>query len=62
MYSIIKAFQLNVTSPSKFFKKSLIEDLRFPEGVIFEDNLFFTEAIFKAERVYFYKKHLYNNF
>ena len=55
-----EVFQLNVTSPSKFFKKSLIEDLRFPEGVIFEDNLFFTEAIFKAERVYFYKKHLYN--
>lgn len=54
-----EVFTVAVSSPGKLFKKSLIQDLRFPEGYIFEDNVFFTEAIFKAKRVYFYKKHLY---
>lgn len=55
-----KVFSMAVSAPGKFFKKSLIKDFKFPEGLIFEDNLFFTEAIFNAKRVYFYKKHLYN--
>lgn len=49
-----------VSAPGKFFKKELIADLRFPEGLIFEDNLFFAKAIIKTKNIYFYDKHLYN--
>lgn len=53
-------FRISVTVHSKLFKRDLISDLRFPEGLIFEDNTFFTEAMFKAERVFFLDKYLYN--
>ncbi len=49
-----------VSAPGKFFKRELISDLRFPEGLIFEDNLFFAKAIIKTENIYFHDKHLYN--
>lgn len=49
-----------VSAPGKFFKRELISDLRFPEGLIFEDNLFFAKTIIKTENIYFYDKHLYN--
>lgn len=49
-----------VSAPGKFFKKELISDLRFPEGLIFEDNLFFAKAIIRSKNIYFYDKHLYN--
>jgi FtsZ-binding cell division protein ZapB len=50
---------LSVTAPGNLFKNEFIGDMRFPEGLIFEDNLFYTEALLKAKRVYFYDKHLY---
>lgn len=49
-----------VSAPGKFFKKELIEDLKFPENLIFEDNLFFAEVMLNAKRVSIYDKHLYN--
>lgn len=49
-----------VSAPGKFFKRSLIKNIRFPEDLIFEDNLFFAEAMLEAERVSFLDKHLYN--
>ena len=52
-------FYLSVSVVGKFFKKSLIKDVRFSEGLIFEDNLFMLMIIFNAERIYFYRKHLY---
>ena len=53
-------FRISVTVHSKLFKRDLISTMRFPEGLIFEDNAFFTEAIFKAERVFFLDKYLYH--
>ena len=55
-----KIFDVSVSPPGKFFKKDLIHDLTFPEGLIFEDNVFFTEAFLKSHKIYFYDKHLYN--
>lgn len=52
-------FGMPVTAPGNLFKKEFIGDMRFPEGLIFEDNPFYTEALFKAKRVYFLDKHLY---
>ena len=56
----VRSFSIAVSPPGKLFKKDLISDIRFPEGYIFEDNAFFTEAILKAKAVCFYDKHLYN--
>ena len=56
----IKIFDVAVSTPGKFFKRDLIHDLTFPEGLIFEDNLFFTEAFLKSNKLYFYDKYLYN--
>lgn len=54
------ALRIAVSAPGCFFKRDFIKDLRFPEGLLFEDNVFFTEALFKAERIYFYDEFLYN--
>ena len=54
------ALRLAVNSPGNFFKREFVRDLKFPEGLLFEDNVFFTKALFKAERIYFYDKFLYN--
>ena len=54
-----KVYQMCVTAPGKLFKYDLIRDIRFPEGLIFEDNIFFTDVMFKAERVYFLDEYLY---
>ena len=52
-------FDISVTATSKLFKREVIQDIRFPEGIIFEDNVFFIKTIFNAERVYFYDEYLY---
>ena len=54
------ALDLCVCPPGNLFKRSFIDDIRFPEGLIFEDNVFFTHALFKAKRIYFHDKFLYN--
>ena len=54
------ALMLAVNACGSFFKREFINDLRFPEGLLFEDNVFFTKALFKAERILFYDKFLYN--
>ena len=55
-----KMYDLAVTPPGVLFKRDIISDIRFPEGLIYEDNVFFLEAVFNAKRMYFYDKHLYN--
>ena len=55
-----KVYDLAVTMGSTFFKRDLISDLIFPEGLIFEDNSFFIEAILNAKRVFFFDKYLYH--
>ncbi len=54
------ALNFAVSAPGKFYKKELIQDMEFPEKLIFEDNLFFAKSMLKAKRVSFYDKHLYN--
>lgn len=55
-----KIFHIAVSPPGKLFKRNLIKDIRFIEGVIFEDNIFFIEALFNSTRLYFYDEYLYN--
>jgi glycosyltransferase involved in cell wall biosynthesis len=55
-----RIFDISVTAPGKFFRHDLISRFDFPEGVIFEDNVFFIKVIFKAKRIYFYDEYLYN--
>lgn len=54
------ALKIPVSAPGCLFRRDFIQDLRFPEGLLFEDNVFFTEALFKAEKIRFYDKFLYN--
>ena len=53
-------FSIAVSPPGKLFKRDVISDIRFPEGVIYEDNVFFTEVLFNCERIFFIDEHLYN--
>lgn len=53
-------FDLPVSVPAKFFNKKFVSDIKFPEGILFEDNIFFIEAIFKSDRLYFYDEYLYD--
>lgn len=50
---------ISVTGPAKLFRRDFIKDIKYHENLIFEDNPFFVEAIFKAERVYFYDEYMY---
>ena len=52
-------FDVSVTATSKLFKRQLIGEIRFPEGLIFEDNLFFIKTLFEAKRIYFADRYLY---
>lgn len=54
-----EVFRVTVSPPSKLFRRSLIGDIRFPCGLVFEDNPFFVEAFLRAERVYFDDTYLY---
>lgn len=55
------AFSITVTPWSKIYKREFIEknNCRFPEGLVFDDNIFFWEVLFSAERITFYRKHLF---
>lgn len=46
-------FKVDVTVYTKFFKKELIINDRFPDGLIFEDNAFYYDYIFDAKRIFF---------
>ena len=54
-------FDITVTPWSKLYKREFIEDnkIRFPEGLVFDDNVFFYDVLFAAERITFLKKHLF---
>lgn len=55
------AFTITVTPWTKLYNRQFVVDsgARFPEGLIFEDNVFFWEVFFSAERIYFLKEHLF---
>lgn len=54
-------FNLSVTPWSKLYNKSFIDEIgaRFPEGLIFEDNVFFWQVLLNAKRMYFYDEFLF---
>ena len=54
-----KFYYMPVTAPGKIYRYDMIRDMEFPIGMIFEDNPFFVEVMFRAKRAYFYDKHLY---
>lgn len=54
------ALKLGVNVPGNFYKREFILDLKFPEGLLFEDNVFFTHVLFKAEKILFLDEFLYN--
>ena len=55
-YDLLK---VDVSPCNKFFKRELVENKRFLEGLIFEDNAFYIDYIFDAERIYFLDEILY---
>ena len=54
-------FSITVTPWSKIYRRDFIEknDCKFPEGLVFDDNIFFWEVLFSAERITFYRKPLF---
>ena len=55
-------FKMAVSATSKLYNREFINKIgaRFPEGLIFEDNVFFWNVLFNAERIYFLQEHFYN--
>ena len=52
-------YKMCVTAPGKLYRHDFIKDFKFPEGLIFEDNAYFTELMFNAKRIYFLDEYLY---
>ena len=54
-------FKIPVCPVSKLYKAEFLKSNRFkfPEGMLFEDNVFFYNNFFKCSRAGFLKKHLY---
>lgn len=50
-----------VSTVNKFYKSSFLSEIgvRFPEGIMFEDNAFFFKCILNAKRISLIDKHLY---
>lgn len=61
-YDDIKEFAVDlcVCPYASIFNHEFIDEIRFPEGLLFEDNVFFTKALFKADKIYFYDEFLYH--
>ena len=53
-YSVLEKnlSHIDVTVYTKFFKRSLLSNIRFKEDKIFEDNLFTFECIFNTKKIY----------
>ena len=54
-------FNISVTAWQKLYNRDFIEDIgaQFPDGLIFEDNLFFWEVLFNAQRIAFLPEFFY---
>jgi glycosyltransferase involved in cell wall biosynthesis len=52
-------FNISATAPGKMFKREFIDQLRFPEDILFEDTPFTLEAVFMAEKMYFLDEYMY---
>lgn len=54
-------FEIPVTPWSKLYDLNFINkiNVRFPEGLIFDDNIFFWDVLFNATRIAFYRKYFF---
>lgn len=54
-------FNMSVTPWSKLYNREFVEKCgaKFPEGLVFEDNVFFWQVFFNAKRVYFHDEFLF---
>ena len=52
-------FRIPVTAPGKLYRRDLLEDMEFREGLIFEDNPFFVELMFKVKKARVLDEYLY---
>lgn len=54
-------FNISVTPWSKLYNREFIINCgaKFPEGLIFDDNVFFWQVLFNAKRIYFYNEFLF---
>lgn len=54
-------FEIPVSAVNKLYNKSFLDNLnvKFPEGLLFEDNAFFWEVFFSAKRVFLVQEHFY---
>ena len=54
-------FDIPVTPWSKLYRTEFIKKsgAKFPEGLVFDDNIFFFEILFNAERIVIYEKYLF---
>lgn len=55
------SLKIAVTPWTKLYNREFIANsgIRFPEGLIFEDNIFFWEVLLQAKKIYFLKEHLF---
>lgn len=54
-------FKITVTPWSKLYNRKFIMDnnITFPEGLVFDDNVFFWRVLFSAKRIYFHPEFLF---
>lgn len=54
-------FTITVTPWSKLYNREFVMNCgaKFPEGLVFDDNVFFWEVLFSAERIGFHREHLF---
>ena len=54
-------FNMSVTPWSKLYNRKFIERIgaKFPEGLIFDDNVFYWQVLFNAKRIYFHNEFLF---
>ena len=54
------AVEICVNLPGKLLRRELIRDIKFPNGIVYEDNPFFLEVMIKTKRAYFLREYLYH--
>lgn len=54
-------FDITVTPWSKLYNREFVmkNGITYPEGLVFDDNVFFYDSLFAAERITFLRKHLF---
>lgn len=54
-------FSITVTPWSKLYNREFVmkNNITYPEGLVFDDNVFFYDTLFAADRITFLRKHLF---